>query len=487
MLISEILNGIEYKSIINDIDIKKVTSRLNLIEENTLFVFIIGIKFDTRKIIKDIISKKPSVIVTDVDLPEIQTIDVIKVSNVRYAYSLMMWNFCKIERYKSKFYAVTGTNGKTTTATMLYNIFSYAKIKCGFIGTGKIIIDGVLVSDENYSMTTPDPELLYPVIKQMQEYGCEKIIMEISSHSLYLYKVAPIIFECSMFTNLSEEHMDFHKTIEEYYTAKLSLFYQSKLGIFNVDDEYAKRAMCDLKLSTECHSVGIKNDADSMAKDIIFNSFSGTSYIYREKEKLFKIELFQGGIYNVSNSLLAIKCALLSGITPTEIKESFKALKCIDGRLEMINENPTVIIDYAHTVFAAESVLKFINSSKKQGQKLITVFGCGGERDSAMRPKFAAISEKYSDISVVTSDNSRNENTEKIINEIVSGFSKNASFEVIKNRKEAIRRAISLAGDFDIVAIIGKGHERYNIDFDGYHKFDEKEIVRNALSERHKK
>ena len=160
MLISEILNTIEYKSTIKDIDIKRVTSRPDLIEKDTLFVFIMGINFDTRKIIKDIISKEPSVIVADVDLPQFHNIAVIKVSNARYAYARMMWNFCRIEYDKSKFYAVTGTNGKTTTATMLYNIFSYAKIKCGFIGTGKIIIEGELVSDENYSMTTPDPELL---------------------------------------------------------------------------------------------------------------------------------------------------------------------------------------------------------------------------------------------------------------------------------------------------------------------------------------
>lgn len=487
MLLSEILKGIDFENTIKDRDIEKITSKPDLIQKDTLFVFIIGINFDTRKIINDIVLKKPSAIVTDIEFPENTNIDIIKVQNARYTYARLMWNFCRIEKNKSKFYAVTGTNGKTTTATMLYNIFTFSKIKCGFIGTGKIIIDGELVSDEDYSMTTPDPELLYPMIKRMQDAGCEKIVMEISSHSLYLYKVAPIIFECAMFTNLSEEHLDFHKNIEDYYTAKLSLFYQSKIGIFNVDDEYAKRALADLKFSTECYSVGIKNNADSMAKDIISNAFKGISYIYREKERLFKIELNQGGIYNVSNSLLAVKCALLSGITPPQIKESFNELRSIDGRFELLSENPTVIIDYAHTVFAMENVLNFINSNKKQGQKVIAVFGCGGERDFFKRPKFAAISEKYSDLSIVTSDNSRNESSEKIIREIVSGFSKNSNFEVIENRKEAIRRAISLASDSDIVAIIGKGHERYNIDSDGYHKFDEKEIVKSALSERHKK
>lgn len=485
MILSELLIGIEYANKeIPNIEIENITTKQNEIKNNTLFIFFKGIKFNTLTILSDIIKKKPAVIISDIELEKTADIPIIYVKNARMAYSYIMWNFCKIDCTKIKFYAVTGTNGKTTTATMLFNIFSTAKIKSGFIGTGKIIIGTDTVSESFYSMTTPDPDMLYPIIKRMQDAGCKRIVMEVSSHALSLFKVSPITFECAMFTNLTEEHMDFHGSMEEYFNTKLSIFRQSKSAIFNLDDEYGKKALIYSKDRCDTYSIAITNNADAIAKDITTHDFESISYIYRESREIFKINLFTVGEYNVLNSLLATKCALLSGIDKSIVKESFNSNRNIDGRFEIISREPMVIIDYAHTFTALEKVLKTIKEIKKSEQKIYSVFGCGGERDKTKRPKMAEISELHSDFSIVTSDNARGENTSKIIAEIMSGFKKTENHVMIENRKAAIEYAIANAQKTDIILIIGKGHERYNIDATGYHSFDERSIITDAIKEK---
>jgi UDP-N-acetylmuramoyl-L-alanyl-D-glutamate--2,6-diaminopimelate ligase len=346
------------------------------------------------------------------------------------------------------------------------------------------MIEKEIISETYYSMTTPDPEILYPTIKRMENDGCEKIVMEVSSHALALFKVSPIFFECSMFTNLSEEHLDFHKNIDDYCKCKLSLFKQSKCGIFNTDDYYIKKSIPDFYKSIDVYTVGIKSAADAIAKDINLKGFHGASYVYRECNTIFKIDLCYPGIYNISNSLLAAKCALICGIDSKIIRSSFLKEKAVDGRFEIVFEKPTVIIDYAHTYIAFEKILELVKNAKKQEQNIITVFGCGGERDKFKRPKMAKISEEFSDFSIVTTDNSRGESPEKIISDITDGFIKKESYTVIENRSEAIEYAIKIADEEDVILIIGKGHERYNIDSEGYHSFDEREIIKKALKEK---
>ena len=487
MLLSKILKNVDlYDTDIPRVNVEKITAKLEFVDKNTLFILLKKEKNDIEKIIKSLTKSEPAAIVTEAELVLNETIPVIRVKNARKAYAMATYNLFEIDKHSTEFYAITGTNGKTSTATMLYKIFKDARIKSGFIGTGKIIIDGELVSDEFYSMTTPDPEELYPTIKRMQDAGCRKIVMEVSSHSLYLYKTLPLRFKCSAFTNLSAEHLDFHKNIESYYKAKFSIFNQSENGIFNMDDEYSKRAMlesCD-NGNINVYSVGVKNSAEAMAKEVSYRGLNGSSYIYEDERNLFKTELSLCGEYNVSNSLIAIKCALISGIRPQIIQESLSSLKSIDGRMELVINEPTVIIDYAHTPLALQKVLFFIKKLKKEGQNIITVFGCGGERDTEKRPKMANISEKFSDYSIITSDNSRGESTEKIINEIIVGFSKKAKYKVIEDRKSAIKEAILKANENDVVLIVGKGHERYYIDQNGYHRFDERAIIFEAQSER---
>ena len=486
MKVSELISKDEYECAVNvsNKEIKRVTSNVNLIEKDTLFVLLKGINFDTEKIIEYILAKKPAVIVCDKDRTVKTDIPVLKVENARLALAYICSKFYKIDYSALKFIGVTGTNGKTTTATMINTIFKKSGIKTGFIGTGKILIGEREANEKNYSMTTPDPETLYPMIKRMQNEGCDVIIMEVSSHALALDKVAPIRFECSVFTNLSEEHMDFHTTIEDYYKTKIKLFYQSEHGVFNSDDEYSARAMREVREMCKTHSIGVLWDADTMARDVILMGLEGSSYIYRERDLIFKVKLCLAGNYNIYNSLLAIKCALILKISPRIIKEALFDIKKIDGRLEIIDDKITVIIDYAHTTTAFENLLKTINSFKKQGQKIISVFGCGGNRDRTKRPKMAEVAERYSDFVIVTTDNSRTENEGEIISDILAGFKHPEKRKVISSRTSAINSAILLADDGDAVIIIGKGHEKYNIDKYGYHDFDERQIIAAAIEKR---
>lgn len=486
MHIHEILQGIEYKCdyILDKIDITDITTDKSKINSGTLFVLVKGIKFNTETIIDYIISQHPRAIVCDEDRDIRCEIPIIKVKDARSALAFMCSNYYRIDYTATRFIGVTGTNGKTTTATMLYEIMKYAGYKSGFIGTGKIEIMGRPLTDKVYSMTTPDPELLYEYISKMQCDGCEVIVMEVSSHALALGKVAPIPFSHSVFTNLSAEHLDFHSDMENYYQSKLSLFRQSSTGIFNADDEYSARAMRECAGICQTACIGILWDADAMARDLIMYDLSGSSYIYREEGLIFKVKLTPPGYYNIYNSLLALKCAISFGIRPYIAKEAINAMDGIDGRLEVINDDITVIIDYAHTENAFENVLKTVNSARITRQKLITVFGCGGDRDRSKRPKMAAIAERMSDLVIVTQDNPRTENEASIIADILEGFSSVEKRKVITSRKNAITSAILNADDGDIVLVLGKGHERYNIDAKGYHDYDERRIIKDALAKR---
>ncbi len=482
MNLYEIIYGNEYTSdrAIKNIEISSISTSPDNIDSKTLFVFIKSINFDITKIISYIIAKKPAAIICDKDINiHSKDIPILKSDNARRLLPFLYSRFHRIDYSKMFFMAITGTNGKTSTATMLYHILREAGLSVGFIGTGKIIIDGKQINDINYSMTTPDPILLYSVIKKMEDYGCRAVVMEVSSHALYFDKVAPIPFKVSVFTNLSPEHMDFHNDMESYFQSKLKLFSQSQIGIFNTDDYYSTRALKESKCIKR--SIGIINNADVSARDISQNGLRGSEYIFFETNRLFKVKLKIGGSYNIYNSMLAIKAALEVGIKPYIAKNAISKLDFIEGRLEIICETPTVIIDYAHTSDALLNILKLINSTKTLEQKLILVFGCGGERDKTKRPKMAETAEKNSDFVIVTTDNSRNESELNIIKDIIKGFSNKKNYKIIPSRKEAIEYAIINADTSDIVLIAGKGHERYNIDKNGYHIFDERDIIWNTL------
>ena len=247
---------------IPEIDIKNITTNQNEIDDETLFVFINSIKFDVRKIITYVKSKRPAVIICDLELEIDTDIPLFRVEDTRKILPYLYARFHEIDFSRMRFVGITGTNGKTTTATMLTHILNFSGINVGFIGTGKIISSGRLLTDATYSMTTPDPSVLYKHLKIMQDEGCEVVVMEVSSHALYFDKVLPIPFFIGIMTNLSLEHSDFHPDMESYFRAKMKLFSQCRYGIFNTDDSYCRRAIKEA--DCEIKSVGINESAEAV-------------------------------------------------------------------------------------------------------------------------------------------------------------------------------------------------------------------------------
>jgi len=485
MKLAELLLVDEYNAInINgDIDIDNITTNQEQITKNTLFVLVRSINFDVSKIISYILSKRPAALIMDIGAEIKSDVPIIKVENARKILPHLLSRFYKIDYSKMRFVGVTGTNGKTTTARMLSEILTAAGEKVGFIGTGKIEIDGEIISDDFYSMTTPDADVLYKSIRQMQDSGCSFVVMEVSSHALFFEKTVAIPFEAAIFTNLSPEHSDFHKNMEDYYKTKLKIFENCKVGIFNSDDVYSARAKEEV--SIRAISIGVLHRADIMAQYVELLNLRRTEYVYRDSKRIFKVILPLAGAYNIYNSMLAISAAIELGVRPCIAKAAIKNLKRIDGRFDIINDShPTVIIDYAHTAEGLRNFLKTIKKLKNAEQKLILVFGCGGERDTSKRPVMGKISEQLADKVIITSDNSRTEAVSQIIEDILSGFTKTENRTVITSRRAAIFHAILSADDNDIIAVVGKGHEKYNIDEHGYHKFDERQIIAEALKKR---
>lgn len=452
------------------------------IDTHTLLFDFYNPKYDRCARISKLTESRPAAIVTErpadfdgCDIP------IITVKNCRRTYAEAYSRFCEIDYSKLIFVGITGTNGKTTTATMLKEIFESVGIKVGFIGTGLILSNGSAITDEKYSMTSPDPEILYPAIKRIENDGCEIIVMEVSSHALSLEKTAPIPFYISIFTGLSHEHIDFHGDMESYYRDKEKLIKSASYAIVNCDDPYGQRLYRDYHAKT----LGVALNAKYDCRGVIIKErgLLGTDYVYQSDNFSSLVKLKLGGKFNVYNSMLAFTCASMLGIIPRHIKSALGAIKGIDGRLEIIISDITVIIDFAHTPLALESLLETVRQGIKPKSKMTLIFGCGGERDRNKRPQMAKIAESYCDKVIITNDNPRGEDEDSIIKDICDGFTKNC-YGVIKSRAEAIRYAIKNAKKGDTVILAGKGHERYIYDLDGFHSFDERIIIKEAMKHR---
>jgi len=421
----------------------------------------------------------PLAIVTD-DLSIISDkIPYVLTENARKASATIHSNFWEINYSSLKMIGVTGTNGKTSTSYMIYRIILESLGNCGFIGSGLIEINGKKISDSTYSMTTPDTSKLYKTIRKMQDEGCAYIVMEVSSHALTLNKVSKIPFEYGIFTNLSHEHTDFHNSIEEYFNAKMTLLKSAKKVIINIDDFYARQALS--KLKSNVITIGVLWQGDYYATHIESRGFEGTTYFMHTDKICYKATLRFPGIYNVYNSMLAQAVCIDLKIPPCTVKRALSNIQKIKGRFDVITDSVKVIIDYAHTPKAYETFLQSLYSIKGLS-KLTVVFGCGGDRDKSKRPLIASIVEKYADRIILTEDNSRKEALDSILNDIKNGF-KNKKYEIIPDRSKAIRKAVLSSQKNDIVAIIGKGCEEYNIKGDTYSPYNDKIEAANALYE----
>ena len=483
MELSKIVYEDEYIRMLGDrhVEISKITTNFTSYGNGVLLIILSG---DISTQNRDLLSRFSAIICNTESfaaLSDDAPCTLICVKSPRRAWALAESRIRRIDYSKIRIIAITGTNGKTTTAMLVKRMLEQDGKRVGFIGTGLISIGGSPLSEDFYSMTTPDPPLLYEAIKLMSEQNVTDIVMEVSSHALYYEKIAAIRFSLSVFTNLSREHLDFHSSVEEYAETKLKLSAYSSTLLFGVDDPIFRSAY--YKCHEKKFSYGIIWDADFCVSDLHDLGFNGAKFICRARNFSFSVVSKMIGKFNIYNALAALSAAIILGVAPCVAKLALSDFNGVEGRVETVyNSDIRVIIDYAHNEAAFGTLLKTI-SDYSDGE-ITVIFGCGGERYAGKRSKMARIAEKYASRIYVTSDNQRNEPQEIIFADITSGFSESCNYCIIADRGEAIRRAILDAKTGDTLLLVGKGRERYNIDSTGYHPFDERDIVRRATEER---
>lgn len=457
-------------------EITGVSSDSRNIKPGNVFVAIKGFESDGHKYIPNAIKAGAVCVICD-ELPE--GVPGAVAADTRKALSVMTANFFGNPASKMKIIGVTGTNGKTTTTLLVKEILeNVTGAKVGLVGTISNMIGDVELET---SRTTPGADELQTLFAQMADAGCEYVVMEVSSHALALDRVYGIDFEIGVFTNLTQDHLDFHGTMEEYGKAKAKLFDICKKGIINMDDEYyrliTENAKCDIfTVSAE------RNEADLVAKDIKLRA-DGVVFCALAIGKLEKIRLGIPGMFSVYNGLTALAVCVNLGISLEDAAEALSKCKGVKGRAEVVptGRDFTILIDYAHTPDALENILKTAKGYAKG--RVVALFGCGGDRDSKKRPIMGKIAVENADFTIVTSDNPRTEEPRAIINDILAGIKcPKSKYTVIENRKEAIGWAIENARPDDVIILAGKGHETYQTIGKENHHFDEREIVAEFLA-----
>lgn len=457
-----------------DIDVKGIAYDSRKVKDAYVFVCISGFKTDGHDYIQEAIKNGAVAIVAEKDVKISGDITLIKTSNTRKALALMSAAYFDYPSSKMKLIGVTGTNGKTTTTYLLKSILEKNGYNVSLIGTVANIIGDKNIPSKN---TTPESYDLQYMFNEMVKNHTDYCIMEVSSHSLELDRVAGCIFDMSIFTNLTQDHLDFHKTFENYFNAKLKLFKQSKKAAINIDDEYGMKIIESIDIPVMTYSEN--KESDIRATDINITS-NCSSFLLRTKFDSVEINLPLPGRFNVYNALSAASVCIAEGVSLELIKLGLESIEGVPGRSEVIQspKGYSVIIDYAHTPDGIVNILNTVGEYAKK--RIITVFGCGGDRDKTKRPIMGEAAGKLSTICIVTSDNPRSEEPAAIIEDILPGIYKtDCSFEVIVNRKEAIERALSIGEKDDVIVIVGKGHETYQILKDKTIHFDEREIIRD--------
>ena len=471
--------GIQEKIGSTDIKISDICFDSRKVTSKSLFIAVRGSQVDGHQYIVQSIEKGAIAIVCE-SFPEIISKDItyIKVADSSYALGIIASNYFDNPSSKLRLVGVTGTNGKTTIVTMLYQLFMKFGYSVGLLSTIKNKIN-----DQEFSAThtTPDPIQLNQLLKEMVEKGCAYCFMEVSSHAAHQHRIAGLEFAGGIFTNITHDHLDYHKTFDEYIKAKKMFFDalpSTAFALSNMDDKNGKVMLQNTKANIKTYA--LKSGVDFKAK-IIENTFSGLHLDVNGHEVWFQLI----GEFNAYNLLAIYATAVLLGKEDTEVLAVLSALEPVEGRFDFIRspENITAIVDYAHTPDALKNVLETIFSIRTGIEKLISVVGCGGDRDRTKRPVMAKIACDLSDKVILTSDNPRSEDPEEIINEMKKGvdaLGKRKTISIV-NREEAIKTAYALAAPGDIILIAGKGHEKYQEVKGVKHPFDDKQIIKNIF------
>lgn len=476
MKLSELLSGIVYEcNTLPGEDIHLVTDDSRKVCPGSLFVCYAGEKSDGHDYAEAAAKSGCCAVVaerqTEAKVPHII------VKDSRAVYPLICANFFGNPAKKMKLVGVTGTNGKTTTTFLIKHILEQNGHKSGLIGTIQNMAgDAILPSH----FTTPEPFELHSLFKTMYENGCEYVVMEVSSQALAQHRAEGLHFAAAVFTNLTQDHLDYHKTMENYLKAKQMLFKICDKGIINIDDPNAPDMINAAECKVLTYSAKDMN-ADYTARNIRMRS-DGVDYEIVGMGIIGRVMIGIPGSFSVMNSLSAIACSVSLGLPLKGVIDALKTTRGVKGRIEVVptGRDFTVIIDYAHTPDALEKILNVINGFKKG--RLVALFGCGGDRDKTKRPIMGKIAAELADYMVVTSDNPRTEQPAAIIEDILEGVKGTKTpYKVIENRKEAIAYALKNAQKDDIILLAGKGHEDYQVLGKEKIHFDEREVIAEIL------
>lgn len=472
MKLGQLLTGIEWQGDVDlDMEISEICSNVNNVREGSLFVAIKGSRTDASVYIPLAFHSGACAVVCALDY-RLQKKELIRVAEPRAVLSIMLSNFYGNPASSMRMLGVTGTNGKTTTAYMIRHILANAGVRSGLIGTIEACSgEGC----EGMNNTTPEPEELFKLLKKLSADQCESVVMEVSSQGLHQHRVDGIDFDVGVFTNISPEHLDYHKTMDAYLQAKLMLVPKCRRMVVNLDSAYSNVFFP----YEQCRYFSLREPAQYFAADVV-HTLRGSAYTLHVGNEQYPIRLSVPGLFNVYNSLAAIAACAELGVPLSEMAclECFTGVK---GRMEFLNVDTPygVMIDFAHTPESLKQLLICARQFVKG--RILVVFGCGGDRDNEKRPVMGQIASEYADMCIVTSDNPRTESPEKIIRQIIAGIDGSKRYKAITDRTQAIRYALRHAKKDDCVILAGKGHETYQLINGVKHHYDEREVVEELL------
>ena len=485
MELKKMLVGLEGLKVRGDLskDIKGIEKNSKEVKEGYLFVAIKGFSVDGHKFIPDVTAKGAKVLIVEEEVSAPSDVTVIQVTDTRYAMAFISAAWFGHPAEKLKTIGITGTKGKTTTTYMVKSILENAGYKVGLIGTIETIIGDERIPSVN---TTPESYIVQESFRKMADAGLKNVVMEVSSQALMLHRTSGFEFDYGIFTNLAEDHIgeNEHKDMDDYIHCKSLLFKQCKQGIVNGDDDYVERIIKDHTCAIETY--GMKDTNDVYAENITRiqePGYLGVAYDLKGKQE-YNVHVDIPGDFTVYNSLAAISLCRHMGIVKEDVLSALNTIQ-VKGRLEIIKTpgDYTLMIDYAHNAMSLESLLTTIR--KYNPKKIYCLFGCGGNRAKARRYEMGEVSSKLADLTVVTSDNPRNEEPMDIINDILIGVHKaDGEYVTIPDRKEAIKYCMEHAGAGDIVILAGKGHEDYQEIKGVKHHMDERDLIQEIIEGR---
>ncbi len=468
MLISRLLKAIDIEYKEKDADIKFITDDSRKCVKDSIFICC----ENGAEYVNEALKNGAALVVSEKKLCE----NCVVVPDAKKAFAQLSAEFFLNSHKRLRLIGVTGTNGKTTVCEMLYAIFSFANIKCGLVST----VRNITQEETSAQLSTPDPFSLHGMFYQLSQSGAEYCIVECSSQGLCQQRLFGLDFEVGILTNITSDHLDYHITQENYINAKKLLFSNSDVSVINLDDEKSDGFIAIAKSKVLTYSL-TKDAADFTAKCIAEKEDS-SDYAFVGNSIIHRISLKIPGRFNILNSMAALSAATHLGISLDTSSAALRNFYGVKGRMEILplDKDYKVIIDYAHTPDGIKQVLLALSNFKKG--RIITVFGCGGDRDTEKRSVMGKTVSQFSDLAVVTSDNPRSEDPQKIIDDILSGM-ENSKIPVFiqKNRTKAIEYALKIAQKNDIILLCGKGHETYQITSEGKIHFDEREVVLDIL------